>query len=670
MHGNVFFISLLSLDLEEPLTLTMKCAVILSVVIASLFVASEAMSVITNRKTGYETEEVVEPKRSPLTQTWQGKRKALMAVKGESVNTSADTKSLKSVARRSSRSAVRVHDTQIVSSNALCPTWTYQTENGSCECGDTLNGAILCNVSMHRLAIRGFYCMTYNNYTGNTVAGGAGPCIYYTHMTESFEFYHPLPLILSELNTGMCGPLHRTGQLCGQCENHYKRPAYFYGYECVPCDNDIKYNWLKYIGIAFAPLTFFLFVVFCFRISATSAQLNAFVFFSQICSAPQFVRDIVFRANVLHGWTKTVAHSALTFYGFWNLDFFRTLFPGICLDLSFLQVMVLDYAIAFYPLLLMIIFYMLIELHDSNCKLIVYMWKPFNRCLSRFRRQWNTRASTIDAFATFVLLSYVKILSVSIDILCPTRVYDIQGNVVGLYLYYDANVKFFGREHLPYALTALAVLLIFILLPLLLLVLYPMKCCQRCLHCFRIKLHVHALHIFADAFQGCYKDGTDGTRDCRYFAAAYLLVRIILYVFFLSTKSTITLVWQGLAIFLFSISIAAARPYKPKYSIHNATDTVLTLLLVVLVMLIVGLILETSTVSTDFLARKHTLLVLCFITALLPLVYFIYITLHWLKRCITLHNSTCTCCSRFILQKKVTQNVFPDRVVNPEYYSL
>ena len=114
---------------------------------------------------------------------------------------------------------------------------------------------------MHDLGIRGFYCMTFSNYTGHTVAGGAGPCIYETHITESSEFYHPLPHIVSELNSDICGPLHRTGQLCGHCKKGYKRPAYFYGYKCVLCNTNIKYNWLKYISIAFAPLTFFLFSV-------------------------------------------------------------------------------------------------------------------------------------------------------------------------------------------------------------------------------------------------------------------------------------------------------------------------------------------------------------------------------------------------------------------------
>ena len=236
------------------------------------------------------------------------------------------------------------------------------------------------------------------------------------------------------------------------------------------------------------------------------------------------------------------------------------------------------------------------------------------------------------------------------------------------YLFYDATVKYFGREHLPYALIALALLLIFILFPLLFLIIYPMKCFQRCLGSSR---KLHSLHTFADAFQGCYIDGTSGTRDFRYFAASYLIVRIILYILVVTTNSAMALVWQGIALFLFSISIAAARPYKPKYSIYNATDTVLTFLLAVFALLAVGVALTTSTVSTDFLARKYTLLGLSYVTALLPLVYFFYLILHWLYCCITLYNQNKgNCCSRIILQRRASQNSLPDRMVNPEYYPI
>ena len=53
-----------------------------------------------------------------------------------------------------------------------------------------------------------------------------------------------------------------------------------------------------------------------------------------------------------------------------------------------------------------------------------------------------------------------------------------------------------------------------------------MKVFQKCLGCCGRRLL--ALHAFADVFQGCYKNGTNGTRDCRYFAGLYLVIRIIL----------------------------------------------------------------------------------------------------------------------------------------------
>ena len=64
------------------------------------------------------------------------------------------------------------------------------------------------------------------------------------------------------------------------------------------------------------------------------------------------------------------------------------------------------------------------------------------------------------------------------------------------------------------------------LLPALFLLLYPMKIFQKCLGCCGRRLL--ALHAFADVLQGCYKNGINGTRDCRYFAGLYLLLRIVL----------------------------------------------------------------------------------------------------------------------------------------------
>ena len=85
------------------------------------------------------------------------------------------------------------------------------------------------------------------------------------------------------------------------------------------------------------------------------------------------------------------------------------------------------------------------------------------------------KSSIVEAFATFFLLSYVKLLSVSFDLLVPVRiatyVQHSNGSLVGMYLYYDATVEYFGEKHLPFAVLALFVMLFLILFPILLLLL-------------------------------------------------------------------------------------------------------------------------------------------------------------------------------------------------------
>jgi len=121
------------------------------------------------------------------------------------------------------------------------------------------------------------------------------------------------------------------------------------------------------------------------------------------------------------------------------------------------------------------------ELHDHGCKLTLWLWKPFHYFFSHFRRQWDIRTSLVDAFATLLLLSYVKMLSVSIDLLAPTIVFDIHGKPFpNMYLYYDGSTEYFGREHLPFGITACLVLLIFNIFPLLLLCLYRSSATHWC----------------------------------------------------------------------------------------------------------------------------------------------------------------------------------------------
>ena len=60
--------------------------------------------------------------------------------------------------------------------------------------------------------------------------------------------------------------------------------------------------------------------------------------------------------------------------------------------------------------------------------------------LRLFRHKWDNKSSLIDVMATFLLLAYNKILSVSFDLLSYTQPFNLNGTVTESYLYYDSNL--------------------------------------------------------------------------------------------------------------------------------------------------------------------------------------------------------------------------------------
>ena len=329
--------------------------------------------------------------------------------------------------------------------------------------------------------------------------------------------------------------------------------------------------------------------------------------------------------------------------------------------------MAFDYAIAFYPLILLVVTYVLIQVNLCN-NVITFICRPFHRCAEHFRSQLDVRSSIVEAFATFLLLSYVKLLSVSFDILVPTHVRQMNGSLVGIYLYYDATIEYFGAKHLPYAVLALFVMLVFILFPILLLLLYPMHFFQQFLGCCRVRWH--ALHIFIDAFQGYYKDGTNGTRDCRYFAAAFLIVRVLPFIIFAVSPGALFYGAAQFVLITLAMLIATLQPYKPQFAIYNAVDSVLVLL--------ITLVCATAVCISIAGLKAHKWLrifiLMLIIISVLPLFYISFVTLHWI------------CCQRQVGQRVVgkirgwirgntrqmitadSEESLPDRLINPAEY--
>ena len=134
--------------------------------------------------------------------------------------------------------------------------------------------------------------------------------------------YIKLPNNASDLNDALCGMYNRTGTLCGSCVNGTYLHAYSYDMSCTECVGDWS-NWIKYIVIAYVPMTLLYMIVLLFKVNIPSSHLQGYILFSQIISLSIILRDILiymrdYSDNTLDKATQIFG----TLYEIWNLDFF------------------------------------------------------------------------------------------------------------------------------------------------------------------------------------------------------------------------------------------------------------------------------------------------------------------------------------------------------------
>ena len=459
----------------------------------------------------------------------------------------------------------------------FCSPWVY-CDDGECKCGEIPQKNLLCNARTN-LTLLDYSCITFNKEKGVFEAGN---CIY-TVSDKAYTVnlpYRILPRETSELNAFMCTRLfNRNGTLCGGCRDGYHPLVYSYDLNCIQCPNS-KANWWKFVLVAFLPLTIFCFVVLFLNINVTSSHLYGIVFYSQVVSEAKIIRQLLLNTTGEVAVQETIRFVAM-FYGIWNLDFLRSINLGICLETDSLQTLTLDLAVGIYPILLIGLTYLLIELHDRNFKPLVVIWKPFSTAFGFLRRNWKIKTSLIDAFVTFFLLTNFKFLSVSIDLLTPIKVYQLNSTGHLTYswrLYYDATVPYFGLRHLPYAILGIAVLVAFVLLPGLLLILNTYSWFHRFLNQFPLPWYI--LHTIVDSVQGCFKNGTEpGTRDCRWFATVLWIIRDLLLLTEVLVVNTTFFTIATIVLVLVTILFIAVQPYKKNLSHFTYINATFALLL-------------------------------------------------------------------------------------------
>ena len=420
--------------------------------------------------------------------------------------------------------------------NNKCPLWFYYVPStNSCQC---LPYQTLISCDGNKAVYKGGYILTVRQ---NKTFSLSYPKTFHflTKLNWTQPGYHVLPDNISDLNDFMCRPLNRKSYLCSDCIDGFapsismlQHPNQYYR-----CTNKWQ-GVIIYLITLFFPVTFFYLIMLVFQIRMTSAPMPCFVMYSQlIVYVTSHTWDGSFTSIgslmlTETGELRTVARVILVVCGMFDLDFFSHALPQFCVSHHFklYHRALLGYITAFYPMLLIVMTWICIKLHDRNFRVIVYLWRPFHRCFIRLRRGWDTTNDLIDVFATFFLLSYVKILIQFAHIVSPTKIFTYSLNGDYSYFNYTSNIdntiSISSVKYITGSLFAMLVSFILNVLPLLLLVLYPFGKFKRILS----KLHLDrlALMIFVERFHCCYKNGLDGRRDMRYFSGIYFLLVIAL----------------------------------------------------------------------------------------------------------------------------------------------
>ena len=174
-------------------------------------------------------------------------------------------------------------------------------------------------------------------------------------------------------------------------------------------------------------------------------------------------------------------------------------------------------------------------------------------------------------------------------------------------------------------------------------------------------MNSQALHTVVETFQGCYKDGiTSGTRDCRYFAGLYFILRIIIITLSLVNiqyfiLGSCVLYWCA------ALLLASVKPYKN--NIYNFIDAVILGLMGTIYSFI-----SFNIAHVFFTGHSSTLLlVLTDILYTLPLLYLVLFIVCWVV------GRKTNCMQRLkdrgcIFQSRKNNFEIPPRLQNPEEY--
>ena len=460
-----------------------------------------------------------------------------------------------------------------------CPPWFRAINTSTCTqmyshcfCSPYLPFRMMCDQYTYTSYLKLGNCAFQNNATGNTIVGDC-PYVFPDHLFE--DQLLQLPQNIDELNSMICKNLTReVGQsMCGRCVNGTGPSVSSIGSQCVECN---ALNILNYILLQYLPATIIFLLILLAQIDITSAPMAHYILF---CNA------IVIRQGFFI-FTKTsykyLLRAFLSLNSILSFDPLYYVSPPLCLSthIQDIDIPYIEMLATLYPFFILVLAFILIELHARDFKPVVVLFRPLHQKLIRFRRSWNPRASLVQSFATIFFISFTKLLFLIFIPFNHTDFMNQNGTVVkGLKVtYIDPTVSFGHGKHI-YLMVSFASILIFIILPpIIVLIAYPTRLFRRLQERFSSRVNL-AIGTFVNTFQGCYKDGLNGTRDYRAMSGGILAFIVVMGILWSSADMLVEvndrqpIIFQQLTILSLiavTVMMATLRPYKSETANHTA----------------------------------------------------------------------------------------------------
>ena len=467
-----------------------------------------------------------------------------------------------------------------------CPPWfVVDSTTSQCICSRNLPQVIVCDQLQNISYLRLGYCAFCIPDSNDTVVA-ACPYVFPKRLFENSKLLQPLPKSRHSLNSIICSRLHREvrGSMCGRCTNGTGPSVNSAGSQCVKCG---AINILYYILLQYLPATITFLVILLFRINVTSAPMAHYVLFCNALVVFFQDHDSFFTQILSNAPYPYILKTFLTLNSIWSFDFLYFVSPPLCLSphIEEINIYYIHMLATLYPFLLLLLAYVGVKLHARDCQLAVILWRPLHKLFARFRRSCNYDTSLVQAFATVFFISYSKLLFVVFRAFFHTDFTNETGTVITQVTCIDPTVPMYSPRQIYLMIFSTCVLLFIVLPPILVLIVFPTRLSNKLQTYFSPRLNL-ALFTFVGTFQGCYKDGTNGTRDYRPLSGGILGVCVLIpaiefcsCLFIEVNDRNPVISWQIAIILLIAllVSCEVLRPYKSE--VANQSIVVISALL-------------------------------------------------------------------------------------------